>query len=394
VRRRIAAIITIATMVLLLAVPAALAAQPRVVEPSDNVRGATDLRIQVTKESRVEPISRVRVRMRRGGETLGDWVEMACKQRCAEDETEQIWGPADDRKLDPATGAPFTSGGPLRNGEYVLQTRVERGRFLDPVEATERIRLFVAPSAPADVTAERDGAEVRLAWKKAPEPDIVGYRVERSSGNGFDEIATTSEAGHVDVPGPGAHTYRIVSLRDDGRGGTLETASSEREVELPDDAADGSGNGGSGEGGGNGDGSGNGEGGDGEGGNGDGEGGDGDGDGADGEMADTEASSTGERARRSSSPARAPSLGSDRSGGIPSVFGRTPETADPDAYSEELDFSQLEGGEDPDDDVVLSTGGMFERMADSERIATPIAFGLVLTATGLHLWRWLRVPAL
>jgi hypothetical protein len=44
--------------------------------------------------------------------------------------------------------------------------------------------------------------------------------------------------------------------------------------------------------------------------------------------------------------------------------------------------------------VVLSTGGMFDRMADNERIATPIAFGLVLTATGLHLWRWLRVPAL
>jgi hypothetical protein len=394
VRRRIAAIITIATMVLLLAVPAAFAAQARVVEPSDNVRGATDLRVQVTRESRVEPISRVRVRMRRSGEVIGDWVEMSCKQRCGDDQTEQLWGPADDRKLDPATGAPFTSGGPLRNGEYVLQTRVERGQFLEPVESTERIRLFVAPTAPADVTAGRDGGEVRLGWKKAPEPDIVGYRVERSSGAGFTEIATTSEASHVDQPGPGAHTYRVVSLRADGRGGTLETASSEREVELLDEDVDGSGNGGSGEGDGNGGGSGDGEGGNGEGGDGNGGEGSGTGDGGDGEVADTEASSTGERTRRGSSPARAPSLGSDRSGGIPSVFGRTPQSADPDAYSDELDFSGLQNGEDPDDDVVLSTGGMFDRMADNERIATPIAFGLVLTATGLHLWRWLRVPAL
>jgi hypothetical protein len=402
VRRRIAAIITIATMVMLLAVPAAFAAQGRISQPADTVRSSTDIRVQITKESRVEPISRVRVRLRRGGENLGDWVEMSCKQGCGDDQIEQTWGPTDDRRLDPSTGAPFTSGGPLRNGEYVLQVRIERGQFLDPNEFTQRIRLAVPPSAPADVTAERDGEEVRVGWKKAPEPDITGYRVERRADGGWRELATTSDASHVDDPGPGTHTYRVVALRSDGSGGTLEKGSAEREVEVPEPGEDGDGDTGSGSGDGDGDENGEGEGGSGSGdGNGDGDdaSGDGAGDG-EGESAgdpeiDTEASSSSGRSGRSS-PARAPSLGSDRSGGIPSVFGRTPETADPDAYSEELDFSDLAGGdEDADDDVVLSTGGgAFNRALDDERIATPIAVGLVLTATGLHLWRWLRVPAL
>jgi hypothetical protein len=405
VRRRLAAIAAIATLVMLLAAPAAFAASAKVTQPSDTVRGPTDVRVEITRDSRVEPISRARARLQRGGDTLGDWVDLACKQRCADDQLRQTWGPVDDRKLDPATGAPFTSGGALRNGEYELQVRVERGRFLDPLESTDRIRLSVPPSAPGDVTAQRDGDEVEVTWKKAPEPDVTGYRVERRDGDGWREVRTTSADSHVDEPGPGSHTYRVVALRDDGRGGTLEKASSEREVEIPepeDDDPDGR----SGNGNGDGDGDGNGDGGSGGSGDVDGEdegsgSGDGAGNGDDAEEAteaEDRAGSSGERDRRTSSSARAPSLGSDRSGSIPSVFGRSPETADPDAFSEELDFGDARNGdgEDPDDDVVLSGGrsGTIDRLLDAERIATPIAVGLVLTATGMHLWRWLRVPGL
>ena len=388
----------------LMAAPAAFATQARVSQPSDTVREPTDVRVEITKDSRVEPISRARVRLRRGGETVGDWVDMACKQRCSDEDVQQTWGPADDRKLDPATGAPFASSGPLRNGTYELEILVERGRFLDPVRGSDDIRLSVPPTAPREVAAERDGDEVRVTWKRAPEPDVTGYRVERRGGDGWSEIATTSDARHVDEPGPGTYRYRVVTLRDDGRGGTLEKASSEREVEIPepepeDESDDGDGSSG-----------GNDDGGNAAGGNGSGDGNeDGNGNGAsqdDGGASDaseSETSSSSSRERRSST-SRAPSLGSGRSGQIPSVFGRSPETADPEAFSEELDFGDAANGNGngdgdgngADDDVVLSTGrgGAFDRMVDGERVATPIALGLVLTATGLHLWRWLRVPGL
>jgi hypothetical protein len=403
--RRFATFTATVVVLLMLGAPAALAASAAVTEPSDTVREPVELRVTVTKDSRVEPVSRVRVRMQHRGEHVGERIDLECKQRCGDDHTEQVWGPQGDRKLDPATGAPFDAQGPLANGEYELEIRVDRGRFLEPIETTDRIRLAVPPSAPREVTAERDGDEVTVTWRRAPEPDVTGYRVERRDGENWADLATTPDDRHVDEPGPGTHAYRVVALRDDGRGGTLEKASSTAEVEVPAPGDDGNGNGngggsnGNGEGNGNGgdtDGNGNGNGNgdsDGEGnGEGNGNGGDGDGD-----AEEASGSSSSERTRRSSSPARAPSLGSDGSGSIPSVFGRDPASADPDAFSEELDFGDPRNGNgDGDDDVVLSSGrgGTMERLMDAERVATPIAVGLVLTATGLHLWRWMRVPTL
>jgi hypothetical protein len=396
VRRRLAAVAATVVVVLLLAAPAALAATAAVTSPSDTVRGPVDLKVTVTKESRLEPISRVRARLQRNGDHVGERIDLVCQERCGNDHDSEVWGPRDDKRLDPATGAPFEVGGPLANGEYVVQIRVDRDRFLDPIETTDRIRLAAPPTAPGDVTAERDGGTVAVSWSASPEPDITGYRVERREGDDWKDLATTSETGHADEPGPGSHAYRVVALRDDGRGGTLEKASSSTEVEIPEpDAGNGDGNGnGNGDGSGDG-GSGNGGGsGDGNGGGSDDGGGDDGQDGADAGDDESSASSSG-RSPRSSSPARAPSLGSDRSGSIPSVFGRDPASADPDAFSEQLDFGDPADG---DDDVVLSTRdgfrGTVDRILDAERVATPIAFGLVLTATGLHLWRWLRVPAL
>ena len=100
------------------------------------------------------------------------------------------------------------------------------------------------------------------------------------------------------------------------------------------------------------------------------------------------------RSPRERRNAPAPDVGSGRGGfGIPEL----PRVGD--VFRGELDFDgdgSREGGEDADE-VVLSSpsggsGSFLGSGEEAERIAVPIAGGLLLTAIGLHLWRWLKVP--
>ncbi|MEX0836674.1 MAG: hypothetical protein WD010_11315, partial [Nitriliruptor sp.] len=140
-------------------------------------------------------------------------------------------------------------------------------------------------------------------------------------------------------------------------------------------------------------------------GSGDGESGDGSGGDRDGDAA-----GTADGPRRSPSRSldlsprtgRAPSVSLGRGGsGVPELPGVG------DIFRGSLDY----GLDDPeaadargdapapgdDDEVVLSApgngaGSFVGRLTDPNRIAVPIAGGLLMTAISLHLWRWLRVP--
>lgn len=419
--RSAGAVATVTVLLLVFLPGVAHAAQVRLVAPSGGVvDGPTDVVVGVRAQN-VEAITRVEARLRRNGAAVGGSVELCRRSSCERDGDYAV-------SFDPSTGAPF-AGRSLSNGSYQLRIRVERAVV---GSQTEDLDLTVAaPGSPvSDLVADADGGEVELSWQRAPESGIEGYRVERAASAG--SYATVDTAGpeangFVDGGAPaGEQLYRVVTLRDDGRGGTLETPSSASSttVRAPDDDGgggngpdddgsngDGSAGGGGGSGGGGSDGGGSDGGGSGGGGSGNGSG-DGDGgsdtgpggsassgspDLSSGAAPDDDGDADGPRSESPDvaerSPADAPTGERDEDG-IPALA-----FDDPDYFDDELDYGEDgQGGSENDEEVVLSVpgfGGLSGFGGDgsgSRRMAVPIAGGLVLTGVGLHLWRWVKLP--
>jgi hypothetical protein len=370
-RRRI--VWATAVLAVLLVVPSspASAAEVRFLQPDGDVTAATPIEVRVDKGP-AEPVHRAHLSLVQDGERVGETVEMDCTRGCEDSDARRIYNLPEDGEFDPATRAPFAEDTPLANGPYRLRVELDRGRFFDPETFHEDVHLAVPPTAPGSVRAETDGREVALTWARSPEPDIEGYRVERQDGDDWEELTTTTSTRFADEPGEGTHRYRVVAKRSDGRDGTLETASAERKVEVDgttrlaaedeadDDGADDNGA----------------------------ENGDEATDEADEDR--TGSSQSSGTTRSGSSGTTAPNVGSNRSGAIPGV-GQRGEGED--GYDTELDYGAM--GEGADDVRVANPGGWrgtMDRLFDAERLAVPIAAGLVMTGMGLHLWRWLRVP--
>lgn len=388
-RRRIVwAMAVLAVLLVVPSVPAA-AAEFTLLQPDGDVTEPTPVEVELEREFSAERFRRVRASLRRDGARLGTAVDLECRRGCEEVATDPaVFVLPEDGLFDPATGAPFEAGGPLANGAYTLEVELLKdSNFQDDETFQGEVHLAVPPSAPAGLAAELADGAVSLSWQASPEPDVERYRVERRDGDDWEKVKSTSSPAYVDDPGEGTHTYRVVALRPDGRDGILETSSSEveAEVEAPEDdegdpARERDGDDGS-------DDDGSGEGDDGE------AAGDGDGGGSGGD-ADTDQRNTPEQRdssrRPGSSGAEAPSTGSGRSGTIPGIGER-----DSDGYATELDYGSLGDGEAADDVRVANPGGWrgtVDRIFDAERVAVPVAAGLVMTGMGLHLWRWLRVP--
>lgn len=414
-RRRLAAATALAGL-LLLCLPAGAWAEPSVTlaGPTDGVvRERTELRIEVQRQDGFETLrGGARARPTSGG----TWVDLDCVGNCESDRS-RVYG----IEVDPRSGAPFFSRTPA-NGQLDLDVQVDYRRNLQNRSRTVTFPLvFDAPGSPVtDLVADVSPDGVRLTWNRAPEPDISGYRVERTDAAGKTSQLADLDQGATnlaDGAAPGAYTYRVVTIRPSGRSGTHETSATV-DVSVPEPEptpppasggngggdGGGNGNGGGGSGGGNGGGSGGGDGGGDRGGSSSGgsssrDGGSGSTDGAD----RSGSSGSSSRAPRSSTP-RAPSIQFERRG-IPSLSSA-------DGFSGELDYgaelpevagegrdAEADADPDGDDEVVLANPGrgsgggtVLERLTDPDRVAIPIAGGLLLTAVGLHLWRWLRIP--
>lgn len=322
-------------------------------------------------------------------------------------------------RFDPATLAPFAAGLPRCNGAYGLQARPEGEAWGSGIG-------FVAqspPSAATDVTATPGTRRATISWTAAPEPDVVGYTVQRredptGSWSTVTEVGPdTTSVTDGDAPA-GQVEYRVTTFRGDGFVGhepVAACADDERDLATaappvtttvasddgapteggsttPDDEQTGA--------------------------SGDDEttsdGGDGDGtssddDGEDGQPAAGDGTSDDAAAPQpSSSRRRAPSTSAESGSGnevsVPSVESReapdggTAAEQEDDEFSRELDFGELGagegGGEDVAGDVSLGvpggfSGGIEERLA-LRRVLGPTAGGMILLAFGLHLRRWLR----
>lgn len=388
-RRRI--VWTTAAVAVLLVLPAvpATAAQSTLVSPDGDVTKATAIEVELERDFGAERFSEVHASLHRDDERLGRRVELVCEGECDPTDRRVLFTLPGDERFDPASGEPFGADGPLANGGYVLEVELFKdSNFQSDQTFEHELHLAVRPTAPADLGASVDDDEVELTWSPSPEPDIEAYRVERHDGDDWEEIAVTSGSTVVDEPGEGEHRYRVVAERPDGHGDTLTTASDELgvEIETDDEGEDDDGDEGDGEEDGQRDGD---------------DGADpADDDGADdadqsADDGDGDSSSSQDRSGSGSGSASAPETGGNGSGGIPDLAERDGDDGD---YSEELDYGGLESDREADgaDDVQIATPsgwrGSVDRILDAERIAVPIATGLVMTATGLHLWRWLRIP--
>jgi hypothetical protein len=395
VHRRTAAIAALVAVFTLVFPTAVLAADAILRAPTDGVvTGPTDLEVRLTREP-FEAITAADAGLRQDGKPLdGSRAVPLCDgwRSCPNSES------SSDHRIafDPRTGAPFLPEDAARmlpNGPYELRVTMTVNNAPEP--RSLEVMLSVPPSAATDVQASAERGAVSLRWTRAPEPDVTGYRVERRTGNdgwtGVGDVSASASS-FADEPGAGTHRYRLVTLRPRGDGGTYEVTSSEATVAV--DAASTGADGGDREE--------------------DGAATEGEADdaprsdeddeegGSDGREAATASApssrSAGERSARSGLPAPSFQRGTARTPGKPG------DGDDPDFFEETLRYDgdaiaadRPDRGDDRDGDrgeVLLSVPGMgsLSGALDDQQAAVPIAGGLLLTAIGLHLWRWLKLP--
>lgn len=151
----------------------------------------------------------------------------------------------------------LTSGALPYNGRYTLTVSATES---DPPvgstttqSASSSFSLAVAPAAPSGVTAvpSGDGSEVDLSWNPNPEPDLVGYQVDRSpQGAGFPTTVTSPSFVDTGVSPGGTYAYSITAVRAGATSGsTVASAPTGASASVPVPATDATpGSGGSGSG--------------------------------------------------------------------------------------------------------------------------------------------------
>jgi hypothetical protein len=386
-------VLTVASVTaLLLAFPSTAAAEyrARLVTPDDGVvTGPVEVQVQVSRDLIDPDVRGVQVRA-----VDADRSHPAeCVADCGSRSPLFAFG------LDPRTGAPFSERA-LANGTFEVEVVVSRAVGGDRSAGRVPLALEVPGSAVGGLSATVTDGGVRVAWSRAPEPDVTGYRVERCSGGcdadggwGSRANVPASATAHTERPDPGTHRYRVVTIRSTGGDGSIETVSSPvaAEVAPPPQARPSSG-----------------------------------GEGRDGGAAPTGtgpdpaategaeaggqpaagtasegpvSSDDGDRSRVPDRAGRSLSVELPRSGAdipdLPFVGELFRGTLDYDADTDGTGAPRRAAGPE-DGEVVIAApvggaGTFVGRLADPDRVAVPLAGGLLLTAAGLHLTRWLRL---
>jgi len=138
-----------------------------------------------------------------------------------------------------STSFSFTTRELSYNGPYDVVVVVSGKKVLDtllngaPVSTTETrsFNVEVAPAAPANVTAvPNPDRSVTVKWARNPEPDLVGYQVQRRGpgSSGFQGVApkvdqppdgsTVSWTDTTTAASGGQFEYVVVAVRPDGNG--------------------------------------------------------------------------------------------------------------------------------------------------------------------------------
>ena len=326
-------------------------------------------------------------------------------------ERQSTWSGA---TFDPATLAPFASGGSRCNGAYGMQVRPQGADWGGGIGVV----VSIDPSAPTDVTATVTGGQVEVSWRGAPQPDVTGYTVQRRQ-DFTGSWDTVTEVGAqtttvVDGDAPTGNTqYRVATFRGDGFDSNapvaactdaqrdLVAAASPVTVQVPEPSSSPSDGGSASPGSDDSDDSGGGS----SGSPNDGADGEGDGAGGEGDGGDEDASSgSPQPSPRRRAPATSVQSGSAPTVSVPDVSSPSGRPApdethdgDGEGFSEELDFGELQGeSRASGDDEVAGTvsldvpGGGSDTELALRRVLVPVAGGMIMLAFGLHLRRWTR----
>ena len=98
------------------------------------------------------------------------------------------------------------------NGEYVVTATAIANGGADAV-TTSRVIVDNPAATPSGLAATMNAKGVTLSWDANPEPDLLGYEVERGVEGDFVTLGHTTDTSVVDPVGPGTYSYRVTAIR-------------------------------------------------------------------------------------------------------------------------------------------------------------------------------------
>ncbi len=98
------------------------------------------------------------------------------------------------------------------NGEYVITATAIANGGADAVARTTVI-VDNPAAPPAELSLRLTAEGVALSWEPNPEPDLLGYQVERSIDGEFEVLGHTTDTTVTDPVGPGTYSYRVIAIR-------------------------------------------------------------------------------------------------------------------------------------------------------------------------------------
>ncbi len=101
---------------------------------------------------------------------------------------------------------------PIANGDYYASITAT-SKTGESAVAETTILVDNAPSIPKGISANGNDGSVQVSWAANPEPDISGYKLERSSGGSWTSVATVGGTSYTDNVGSGSYTYRVTAIR-------------------------------------------------------------------------------------------------------------------------------------------------------------------------------------
>jgi hypothetical protein len=98
------------------------------------------------------------------------------------------------------------------NGEYVITATAVANGGADAV-TTATVIVDNPAATPIDVSATVTSRGVELQWTPNPEPDLLGYQIERGVDGEFEVIGQTTDTSVIDAVGAGTYSYRVSAVR-------------------------------------------------------------------------------------------------------------------------------------------------------------------------------------
>ena len=131
------------------------------------------------------------------------------------------------------------------NGEYAVRAKALANGGASK-EIVARVVVDNPAAAPTGVTASSSGAGVRLEWQPNPEPDILGYEVQRGDGTTFAPVGQLSGTVFEEAVAPGTYSYRVVAVRNSAARTTGRASLPSEPVQVAVSASSGGGGSGAG----------------------------------------------------------------------------------------------------------------------------------------------------